>query len=383
MIGEDGIPIPGTFNIPTLGELKGLFSHYKDKELGSMETANIVVAGAAGVGKSTLINAMFGAEFAKTGIGEPITKNVDRIAVPGKPIVLYDTRGLEIENSEETIAALSGLIRDLRAKENASDQIHCLWLCVAADSNRFETAHTSILSMCAGYRIPVIVVLTKDYLGSDDFGKYIVDKYPAVHDVVPVVAMARQSTRGGAIGRFGLDTLLDSTLEVIPEAAKASVEYAQIAVVARKVEAATSIVNWSAGTGVATAFPLSVIPFAHTALLIPLQVNMIVQINKALGVNMTEDESNSLMVGLGGVIAAAVGGKAVFVELIKIIPVAGTVAGMVIGAAVAGTVVKALGTIYIAFMVEAITQNKPLDYRTIVDGMSRKIKEESWRFKSS
>lgn len=346
-----------------------------------MEAANIIVAGGAGVGKSTLINAMFGAEFAKTGIGKPVTTHVQKIVAPGKPIVLYDTRGLEIQDGSTTIGELRGLIRDLRSREDPADQIHCLWLCVAADSNRVEDAHAGIVQLCREFRIPVIFVLTKDYLGCEEFEAFIRAEYPDVGGVIPLVALARQQARGAAIPQYGLDALLDATLEVIPEAKKASVEFAQIAIVARKVKAARDVVNWSAGTGVASAFPLSVIPFAHTALLIPLQINMIVQINKALGIEMTEEDSNALVVGLGGVIAAALGGKALFVELIKLIPVAGTVAGMVIGAGVAGTVVKALGEIYISFMVEHLNSQKPMDHRNILAGLSARIKSESWRFK--
>jgi uncharacterized protein (DUF697 family) len=379
---DDGIPNPTSFHIPSLEHLKGLFAAHREKEMASMEVANIIVAGGAGVGKSTLINAMFGADFAKTGVGKPITAQVEKIVAPGRPIALYDTRGLEIRDSAGTVGALSDLIKSLRTNEDAREQIHCLWLCVSADSNRIEDVHTGIVQMCRDYRIPVIFVLTKDYLGCEEFESFIRKEFPDVAGVVPVVALARQGSRGDLIPQFGLGTLLDVTLEVIPEAVKASVEFAQIAVIERKITAARNIVNWSAGTGVATAFPLSIIPFAHSALLVPLQINMIVQINKALGIEMTEEDSKSLMVGLSGVIAATVGGKAIFVELIKIIPGAGTVVGMIIGASVAGTVVKALGEVYIAYMVEALANTKPMDHRSILSGLSDRIKSESWRFKN-
>ena len=37
---------------------------------------NILVAGKSGVGKSTLINSVFGKEVAKTGDGEPVTSRI-------------------------------------------------------------------------------------------------------------------------------------------------------------------------------------------------------------------------------------------------------------------------------------------------------------------
>ena len=45
------------------------------KHLRSIGTVNILVAGQTGVGKSTLINGVFGEGFAKTAIGEPVTQH--------------------------------------------------------------------------------------------------------------------------------------------------------------------------------------------------------------------------------------------------------------------------------------------------------------------
>ncbi len=382
-IDGSGIPDPTAFHIPDFDRIKALFSAFRERDIGSMEKANIVVAGSAGVGKSTLINAMFGAEFAKTGIGKPITARIDRIEVPGKPIALYDTRGLEIQASEDTVSDLKNLIKTLRDKEDASEQIHCLWLCIAADSGRIEDVHLDIYRLARDSKIPVIIVLTKDYLGVDDFEEVIRNEMDDVADVVSVVALQRRSSKGQEISAHGLAELLDATTAVMPEAVAASVEFAQIAAINRKIEAARGIVNWSAGTGVATAFPLSIIPFAHSAILIPLQANMIYQITRSFGVDLSEDDSKALATGVAGVIAAAVGGKMLFVELIKIIPGVGTVAGMLIGAGVAGTVVKALGEIYINFMVESINSQKVLDKASILSGLTEAIKKEAWRFKSS
>ena len=41
-----------------------------------LPTANIMVVGGTGVGKSTLLNAIFGSELAATGKGKPVTKQI-------------------------------------------------------------------------------------------------------------------------------------------------------------------------------------------------------------------------------------------------------------------------------------------------------------------
>ena len=42
----------------------------------NLKTLNIIVAGKTGVGKSTLINGVFRAELAETGIGKPVTEHM-------------------------------------------------------------------------------------------------------------------------------------------------------------------------------------------------------------------------------------------------------------------------------------------------------------------
>ena len=57
---------------------------------------NILVAGKSGVGKSTLINSVFGKEVAKTGDGEPVTSRICKNEKEGFPLTIYDTPGMEL-----------------------------------------------------------------------------------------------------------------------------------------------------------------------------------------------------------------------------------------------------------------------------------------------
>ena len=45
-----------------------------DKQNAAIGRFNLAIFGKTGVGKSTLINAIFGEEVARTGIGEPVTR---------------------------------------------------------------------------------------------------------------------------------------------------------------------------------------------------------------------------------------------------------------------------------------------------------------------
>lgn len=70
------------------------------------ERFNIILFGATGVGKSSLVNAVFGEEIVKSGVGKPVTQHLSKIKVPKKGIVLWDTKGIESKDYEETINQL-------------------------------------------------------------------------------------------------------------------------------------------------------------------------------------------------------------------------------------------------------------------------------------
>ena len=65
-------------------------------EVKKMPSINILVAGKTGSGKSTLINALFRENIAKTGVGMPVTQHVEKLTKEGVPLSLYDTKGLEL-----------------------------------------------------------------------------------------------------------------------------------------------------------------------------------------------------------------------------------------------------------------------------------------------
>jgi predicted GTPase len=81
-------------------------------QLNGPDPVNILIGGMTGVGKSTLINAVFGEELAETGRGRPVTQRAEWITSDGFPIRLLDTKGLEAKDHQKTLA-------DLTARSNA------------------------------------------------------------------------------------------------------------------------------------------------------------------------------------------------------------------------------------------------------------------------
>ncbi len=62
-----------------------------------MPPVNVLVAGPTGVGKSTLVNAILRRPVARTGKGRPVTEDIEAWSVPGVPVTVYDTPGLELD----------------------------------------------------------------------------------------------------------------------------------------------------------------------------------------------------------------------------------------------------------------------------------------------
>jgi predicted GTPase len=57
--------------------------------------ANIAVIGNAGVGKSTLISAIFGFNIAEAGVGRAVTREITYCEYPTGAVGFFDTRGIE------------------------------------------------------------------------------------------------------------------------------------------------------------------------------------------------------------------------------------------------------------------------------------------------
>jgi len=89
------------------------------------------------------------------------------------------------------------------------------------------------------------------------------------------------------------------------------------------------------------------IPFADMPLLIGEQVTMMASICAIYGINIKKDGLKMLATSAIGAGGAAVIGKAVATNLLKLIPGAGTVAGGVVSAGTAGVITLAMGKAFI------------------------------------
>ena len=191
----------------------------------SLPTANIIVAGITGTGKSTLLNAVFSSDLAATGAGRPVTEQIAEYDSPDIPIHIWDTVGLELdsEKTKESIRAIRDTIANKSVSDDHFDRIHAIWYCINSGSNRYQGAELDFIKNLHSIGVPFIIVLTQ-CIGDDDEINAFEDKIKSINlsmgmgdiEIVQVLAMDKK-TKKYTIEAFGLDVLVDTTIKKMPD----------------------------------------------------------------------------------------------------------------------------------------------------------------------
>ena len=195
---------------------------------------NIAVIGQTGVGKSSLINYLFGDKVAKSGIGRPVTTNgfheIDH-QIKDMSVKIYDSWGLEVGKEEQWLKELGDELKNRGIDKPASDWFHSIFYCIAASGGRIQDADSKIIKKLISESYKVSVVLTKaDSLTEEEeveFIKVISNELGSNIAIIPVCS-EHKKTRGGEIFPFGKEDiekqsiidLVDSLVLRIPEHCK-------------------------------------------------------------------------------------------------------------------------------------------------------------------
>lgn len=213
---------------------KGLDERLESDDL---PVANIIVAGITGTGKSTLINAVFGADMAATGIGKPVTEDINEYENGDIPIHIWDTVGLELdcEKTRESIKSIKSTIAFKAESNDQYDRIHAIWYCINSGSNRYQGAELEFIKELHSIDVPFIIVLTQ-CLGDEDEVNAFENKIRKINSlmgmddiqVVQVLALpVKYRGMPMPIPAFGLDDLVNVTLKLLPSFIKSGFIAAQ------------------------------------------------------------------------------------------------------------------------------------------------------------
>jgi len=336
-----------TENVPDLTrpQVENLFEEKLREAFSQLGCFNLAVFGKTGVGKSTLVNAIFGQNVALTGVGRPVTRGLDYYRHPDGFLGLYDSEGFETGTSGDAI--LQGLTNVINEQRPDDQRIHAAWYLVRWSDRRFENAQQQFVRKIAALGVPVIMVITQVpsrdgaiHPEALEFADYIasLDLPLSPHGrAVLTNALEDPFTHTPVIG---LRTLLDDTYEVIPEVAESALTAAQMLDMERKKKAVSRIVTQAAA--IAAGIGAAPIPIADAALLVPNQITMISRITAAYGLPPNRSKA---LAAAGSVIltgGATMAGKYAVTTLLRFLP-GGFIVGSAISATVATALTKAVG----------------------------------------
>lgn len=324
---------------------------------------NIILIGATGVGKSSLVNAVFGRRVVKSESGKPVTQHLEKIKIPEKGLVLWDTKGIESKDYANTINQLKD---DIHASFNdfshEDDVPHLGWMCIDSSGARIEERDIELVGILKEKNIPVVVVFTKT-LGEDSsefinaaiheidnhHGDYVSGQYVKVNSAERVIC-------GFTVPVSGLDELVKMSLEALPEAkrgAKQALKKAQMIKMdvrlnamkngARKIVHAASVAAGAVGA--------SPVPGSDAPLIAAVQSTMIYKLNSEFELDVATSTTTSVVAGILAITAVTQVGKTVVSNALKFIPGVGTVIGSAISATTAIALTEAIGHAYIQVLV--------------------------------
>ncbi|KAI0862785.1 hypothetical protein F4860DRAFT_522773 [Xylaria cubensis] len=144
---------------------QGYWNHREEIVPEDLPAMRILVCGNCGVGKSALINRVFGVEATKTSDRERGIHNVEEeITWKDRPdLIIHDSRGFEAGE----VAEFDVVENFLKKKSNETElaqRLHVIWFCIEASSTRMKQASTEkLFQAISKYAedIPVVVIATK------------------------------------------------------------------------------------------------------------------------------------------------------------------------------------------------------------------------------
>ena len=186
---------------------------------------NILVLGKTGVGKTSLLNYLYGfdlpvgAGLPKTGKG--LHENV--ITRNGITYHIFDTWGIEADSLPEWRKEVMALVRKRNTSPRINDWFHAVYYCFSAGTARIEEAEIEeilVPLLQSGCKMVVVVTNAEDGFRKQEkiegMKSYLQEELEKrLHrdpelDIIPVVSVAGETLAGDRISRFGRLEVLEA-----------------------------------------------------------------------------------------------------------------------------------------------------------------------------
>lgn len=129
-----------------------------------MYSYQVCIIGKSGVGKSTLINYLFGKNVQKQGTGKPCTSqgfHPIELTVGEMPVTLFDSWGLEPDKIDFWNSELQVFLDARDLDKPANEWIHSIFYCISVLSDRIEEEELKIIEDIVSKHYVVTILFTK------------------------------------------------------------------------------------------------------------------------------------------------------------------------------------------------------------------------------
>ncbi|MBU3157641.1 YcjF family protein [Clostridium estertheticum] len=319
------------------------FEEEYSKIKSSIKRPNILLCGATGVGKSSVINKVFGRNVAEVGSGQAVTRGITKYQDENLDINLYDSEGYEIGSIAQSDfhKNIIGFIDDQRIKShNLSEQIHMAWYCISAGNKRITELDFEVIREIQKKNVKVAVLFTQiDSVDEEELndisntlqqGINNIESFNlSIYNEVPKEYLDWEKLMKWSVENLDeslREGFLNSTIIGLEEKKK----HIRKVVIPRYAVSAAGIA-------------ISPVPLSDSALLMPLQTTMALHIFNIWGVNKNKQAIKTLLSAtiisqLGKSVAKMLAGN-----IFKLLPGFGDVVGGAINTVVASSLTYTIG----------------------------------------
>lgn len=317
-------------------------SYAQEMEKLKANKPNLMIIGGSGVGKSSLINRIFGKDMAKVGTGKPVTDRIESYSSPDSFINIFDTMGYETKYegsaADESDKFEKSVLAEIeqRKKRSLQDQIHIIWYCISITNHRVFDYDAEKIRSLNKAGITLFLVFTKcDEDSEDNHGRgFTAESFRKTLEGYGLSGIKCFETAAKGEHSFELDALLVASCDALTDDnLRKAFAVAQVHNIAMKRDYAHSIIHAAAilASG-AAATPL---PCADAPVITGIQVTMAIGLAKSYGFSNLGDSAMTLLKTQ----LVSMLGKQLVASLTKFIPVLGSA----INATVAFSLTEALG----------------------------------------
>lgn len=326
----------------------------------NVKKPHVLIAGPTRVGKSSLINKIFGEEIAKAEISTPVTEKVRKYEKEYIGVILYDSPGCEIGNIE----------RFEREVLNIKEPINLVWYCINAianiEDNDIETIKKFIERKTEkGW--DVSVVFTNCDRADEERIKNSKEAIKKHFNDIDIYITSSKSEH--KIFKEELERLIKDAIGKLPDALKDAFTSAQKISLDEKWNRAHGAILQH--IAIAFSVPFNPIPFSDAPILVANQMGMIARILYIYDLggleNMLKGETVSVIIGQ----LMSNLGKMLAVNILAFIPGIGPLIKGLISGGVATLLTSALG--------EAVNISCYKIYESVLNG-NKDIEEQMKMF---